>query len=301
MVAPQRPPAAASRRWPRWVALGALLAQLLAGEAAAYSPNWLYENPVGLPTAATAPGDSEWPGSGSVELSVGQALHGGLLGFEICSLTHCRQAALHFVAIGDGAGLLLGGLVGSRLRPHQAMLINSGTALGFFNSLALDWDQPKAQPGRWLGFQVGGALAGAIAGQFAHPETGRLAMANSAALWLATATYFGRHAANRENFGLWTAAAADLGYVFGLFAWDGLPLSRARVAQIDAAAGLGLTLGVLGAHAAVDRNDDHAMWVGGTVGVLAGVALGTLWADWRSAAAVQIVPQGNGVALMGTF
>lgn len=280
-----------------------LLAQLVAGEASGYSANWLFENPTGLPSAATAQGDSEWPGAGAVELSVGQALHGGVLGIELCMLSNCREKLPQVVGLSTAGGLLAGGMIGSRLRPHQSMLINSGTVLGFVNVAAFDWDEYPVPHGRRIMGQVGGALAGALVGKFYHPETGRMAMANSAALWLATAVYFGRHAAKYESIAPWTAAAADLGFVFGLLAWDGLPLSRAKVARIDAVAGIGLTLGVVGAKIAVDRNDEHATWLGGAVGVLAGVALGTAWADWSSTAstALRIVPLGNGVALLGAF
>lgn len=269
--------------------------------------------PAALPAASTAQDqggnrdESTWPGAGAVELGLFQTAHGALVGIELCELAHCRTKQLPpYLWGGAGLGAVAGTLVGLKLRPHQAMLINSGTVLGFVHGVALTWDeQPRDAAKTWMLGQLVGTAVGAAAGQLWHPENGRLAMANSAALWTATTVGLARMAARRGSTPAWTIAAADLGFVFGLLAWDSKPLSRVRLAVVDVAAAAGLWLGGM-VGAAVGRlgprSNDFSLYGGAAAGAATGAILAaTLVPAPEKPLSIQLIPQSNGLALVGAF
>ncbi len=269
--------------------------------------------PAALPAASTTDDhdanqdESTWAGAAALELGIFQSIHGALIGAELCQRPQCRSKELPpYLYVGAGLGALAGGAAGLKLRPHQAMLINSGTALGLLHGVALSWDDNSRDDARiWITGQLVGTAVGALAGQLWHPENGRLAMANSAALWTATTVTLARNAAGRSSNAAWAMATADAAYLFGLVAWDSKPQARARLAVVDLAGALGLWLG--GAGGAVvgklaNWGGDRGLYAGAAAGAALGAILAvTLVPLPDKPLSVQLLPQPNGLALGGAF
>ncbi len=255
--------------------------------------------------SSEALGESDWKGAGAVELGTFQALHGGLLGLELCGLAHCSDKAISWLA-GSALGGMAGATVGSALRPHQAALINSGSALGFMNGLALATAGNFGEsPSTLVAGQLLGTAAGAVAGQVWHPETGRIALANSAALWSAVVTALASQGATRTINGHLTLVAADVGFLAGLALWDSCPLLRGDVVWVDVTAAGGLLLGGFIGDAAARSggasSEAFLFWGAAAGAATGGVLAATLLPAPKYRPNVQVIPQPNGLALVGGF
>jgi hypothetical protein len=253
--------------------------------------------------AQVAHDESTWEGAAAVELGIFQSINGMTLAAEYCEWRRCRRDSngyiLGGVAIGGGLGVL-GGL---HLRPHQAMLINSGTWMGMLNAAALTYDDRSEVETKLMAWQLLGTGLGVVSGQLWHPHNARIAMANSAALWSMVVVTLARNAAGRTGNGPWAMGAADLGFLLGLAAWDSKPLPRLRIAAIDVAAAVGMALGAgFGAAATVVKRDDGPMLWGAAGGALTGGLLMALLMPLPDKELnVQVIPQSNGLMLVGSF
>lgn len=217
--------------------------------------------------------------SGLVELSIWQAANGLSLGIETSVAQHIPTGPSAVISV---LGLASGAVLPSQLTPKvtvgQAMLINAGTQMGVFNGLLV----MRLTDGPLRDVPIGqltGTLAGAVLARARPPEAGRIALAQSAALWLGVGTLV---QGSRHDEPLNPAIlTADAGWMLGYLLWPYMKVTRAQMAVFDVATAAGTLMGLLaGLEGHAEDRYTRAL-VG--LGVGAGLAVGILAAvhDWR--------------------
>ncbi len=220
-----------------------------------------------LPIAARAE-PTEAPGSGLTELSIWQGINGLSLGIEAAQRQQLSfPVGMAVSVLGLSGGLVLPTLVSPHITTGQAMAIDLGGQLGAFNGAA--WAlQPQGSARDVAVGQLVGTLAGAALAHGRPPEAGRMAMAQSVALWASVTTALVQGV--REDKPLVASImAADAGAALGYCLWPSMPLSRGTLRTFDWVAGGGLVVGVLASGAANKQVAPAAL-----IGLGAGAAIG---------------------------
>lgn len=219
----------------------------------------------------------------STELALGQGIHGMILGIEACNIAGCENLRLRLglpllgAIAGTTTALILTGSDGTE--PGLANTFNSaptwGYGLGFGTSYLLDLSDRGSAAARMIGMSAGLSSAYFLADRF-RPTAGDVALVNAAALWsLAYYLAIVEGIADRDQspraraLGMMTTAIVA-GALGGL-ATTYYPMSRGRVAIIQATGLGGGLLGVIIAGTESDRRTFIATLITAT----AGLALGT--------------------------
>lgn len=236
------------------------------------------------------------PGSGTLDLAVGQGLNGVLLGQELCYASPCHDGALVAFTLlaGPAAALAARGVT-----MGQAMTINAGSLLGVLH--ALIWADPgRAGSRATLIGQMAGTGLGIAVAVGVRPDADRVALANSAALWSGIVVY--HLGTSRHNPDPYLAAmlAADLGWLAGYGLWPSWRVSRAQALGMDTAIAGGVLL------ASNLWPDDQQRTNHSELAPVVGVGVGAALAYWLIDAAppacgLMLAPQPGGVAVVGRF
>lgn len=245
----------------------------------------------------------------SAELTVTQSLYALPATAALCaSIAHSEAGVAACLLAAVGATGLVTAELSRGMKPGQAQMVESAgpwlVAAGARLALVSDFDaQDAGAVVAGVGY-VGGPLLGAWLASF-DPHSGTVALANSAGLWTAMGIEFarigwsGQSTANfrSRNHGtvpsaIATLVGSGLGIAGGALLGRELRPARADVWGLDGLALLGLAIGAGIGNAVSDRNgDDAALARGGTVGMLAGAAVG-LWLlpGWRGPALPPLQP-----------
>lgn len=265
------------------------------------------------------------------ELVSFQTLGGLAAGVELCATVGCETVRTNVVtvAVTTGAGLGLS-LWATRegITPGEALAINSATAWGFWQGLALQMaTEPEVDntnfnatrddrriPRYLLAGQFAGTIGGIAIATYLQPRAGQVALANSAGVWSGAITLMSLLAADfrddgRSTMGL-LLAASDVGLILGSVAATQIETSRSRMLVIDSSGILGFLLG-MGTLAVIspDRVEGRDVATAGLVGTLAGLGVGVwLTRGWdapelqtRFSPTLQPLPGGAMLSLSGAF
>lgn len=227
---------------------------------------------------------------GRVELTVGQGLHGGLLGLEGCLALQC-ESTTSLVAL-SAAGATAGGAGAWFATPSEgitsglANAVNSGALWGGLAGLGLGavarLDHPTAMGATMAGHLVGGT-AGLVVADVARPTGGDVALVNAFGLWSATlysvATVGIAQIEQSPGFGIGsTLTVAAAGGAGGALVARHLPMSRTRVALTSLAGWIGLGSGVGAVRLATGGEASRrTLSIAATVGAVGGLVGGGLW------------------------
>src|SRR5688572_14634793 len=186
------------------------------------------------------------------ELIAFQTLHGIGQGVMICLAAGCEDARA--LAVGGFAGASLGAglsILGFRkIRSGQASAINSGTAWGIWNGIALlvvTEPNERVGPGMISGMMLAGTALGTGAALFFEPRNGAVSFANSTGIWLGVSALWIMIAAKadfEETIIPVEMAVTNVGLLLGAIISPFFEISRGRVLLIDAGGIVGMLLGV---------------------------------------------------------
>jgi hypothetical protein len=222
-----------------------------------------------------------------MELVMGQAFHGAILGLETCvvfDVGDCRVAPLAGLGLGVGVSLLA---TTDGIKPAHAQSLNAGllwTAVNTEWTLARSRDEDLITLGLGDGLSKNtvlwvmvGQLAGLGVGQLFYvlvdPLPGQVSLINSGGVWGVVGVKLGQGAAGSDRS--WDDVAPQLAMNIGLLAGGALahlyPMSRGRVFLMDLGGLVGMVSAV-GFHMATSIvEDQQSIALAALVGIPLGI------------------------------
>ncbi len=227
------------------------------------------------------------------ELSIFQTIHGIAFGVEACLLGDCNDARVGILlAMLGGAGGLAGALLLTErgVTPGQALAVDSGTAWGAWNGVALvNSLSAKADKhvaiATVMAFQAAGLLGGAFLWDRLRVGAGDVSLANSGGIWAGVLTLLfisaGDFSLSDKQTFLALLVTTDAGVLGASLAATQFPMSRSRTLLMDAGGILGVLFG-MGVDVLIEGDSrDHAAFFGSAMaGCVVGLA-GALYVTRR--------------------
>jgi hypothetical protein len=249
---------------------------------------------------AVAPVSVEEPSAAArMELVLVQALHGYVVGAEVCAVfggEDCEALALGGMGLGVGVSLLA---TMDGIKPAHTLSLNSGL---LWTSVNVEWALARSRDERLFDLRdegglskntvlwvMGGQVAGLGLGQLfyvlADPLPGQVSLINSGGLWATVGAKLGQEVAG-DGSG-WDSVAPQIAMNIGLLAGGALahrfPMSRSRVFLLDLGGLVGMA-SAMGFHVLTSITEDQpsvalAALIGAPLGIGGAAYLTRGWDD----------------------